>query len=67
MKNFQLYPYILGPAKYTKSEVYNAVLEKTKFRPHIDCEYIDGVQFIKVSLSSYALKKLYSFWKKNVR
>jgi len=36
-----------GPARYTKSEVYNAVLEKTKFRPHIDCEYIDGVQFIK--------------------
>jgi len=36
-----------GPAKYTKSEVYNAVMEKTKFRPHIDCEHIDGEQFIK--------------------
>ena len=34
-------------AKYTKSQVYNAVMEKTGFRPHIDCENIDGVQFIK--------------------
>jgi len=33
--------------KYLKSQMYEAILEKTKFRPHIDCEFISGVQFIK--------------------
>jgi ribonuclease T2 len=36
-----------GPVRYTKAAIYNAVLEKTKFRPRIDCEYMEGVQFIK--------------------
>lgn len=38
---------IVPGGRYTKGAVYNAVLEKTKVRPHIDCEFIDGLQFIK--------------------
>jgi len=33
--------------KYFKNQMYEAILQKTKFRPHIDCEFISGVQFIK--------------------
>eukprot|EP00088_Acartia_fossae_P009949 TRINITY_DN14876_c0_g1_i1.p1 TRINITY_DN14876_c0_g1~~TRINITY_DN14876_c0_g1_i1.p1 ORF type:complete len:307 (+),score=55.20 TRINITY_DN14876_c0_g1_i1:72-992(+) len=36
-----------GGGKYSKSAVYNAVMEKTGVRPHIDCEFMSGVQFIK--------------------
>jgi ribonuclease T2 len=32
---------------YNKMDMYNAVLQNTKVRPHIDCEEIDGQQFIK--------------------
>jgi len=38
---------IVPGGRYTKDEVYNAVIEKTKVRPHIDCEFMDGLQFIK--------------------
>ncbi len=32
---------------YSKEEVWTAVLENAKTRPHVDCEHLDGEQYIK--------------------
>ena len=40
-------PFFLGSEYDTKS-IYSAIQKQTVVRPHIDCEYFDGKQYIKV-------------------
>ena len=35
---------------YSKQQVYDTVMEKTGFRPHVDCERIEGDEYIKASV-----------------
>ena len=42
--------------EYDTSAIYSAIQKQTVVRPHVDCEYFDGQQYIKV-----AKKKLFCF------
>jgi hypothetical protein len=33
--------------EYSKKSVWDAVVENSKSRPHVDCEHLEGEQFIK--------------------
>jgi len=33
--------------EYSKKSVWDAVVENAKSRPHVDCEHLEGEQFIK--------------------
>jgi hypothetical protein len=44
--------------EYSKKSVWDAVVENAKSRPHVDCEHLEGEQFIKAVaeyLTSYFL------------
>ena len=34
--------------EYDTSAIYSAIQKQTVVRPHVDCEYFDGQQYIKV-------------------
>ena len=35
--------------EYDTSAIYSAIQKQTVVRPHVDCEYFDGQQYIKVA------------------
>ena len=41
--------------EYDTSAIYSAIQRQTVVRPHVDCEYFDGQQYIKVAKNKIVL------------